>query len=572
MDIGWSSDSRDGRGQSSPIAMVLIFALVIGATTTVVVIGGSAINDTKEQLDMRTAENTMTQLDSQASLVALGASNTQQVELSAAGDRRYRLVEDAGQITVSHHTTSNGTEQILQDDLGKVYYEDGETEVAYQGGGVWRSDGDGNAIMISPPEFHYRGATLTLPIVTVSGEKEIRDRAVITHNNTEQFYPNQSAGNVNPLGTGQVSVSVQSEYYRAWGNYFAERTDGSVNYDHDANTAILNLTISSDGGTITGGMVSGGTGTKISLKNGAEMDSYNSSNGDYASTGGGDDGDIYTAGEVDMKSNSRIKGSLIVGDELTMKNGAKITGDLTHSGSLDLHSSKSTHVDGTVTTGAEVPDLMAVGGRIDQRRTALDAGNNDNGNHSGVITALQTNGTCSPCNVTAGQYYLSDLNLESDGQVYLKPEGRTIEIVVDGDIVTHNGGDIEVIGDGRVNVYVEGSAELKSHTDITNEGDNAPQFWLFMNHDETFDMKANGVYTGVIYGPGPDSASGVVIKTKASNEIYGALVGDVGQVKNANQIHYDTALNAESAVESGTTLPALTYLHVSTNEVNVTAG
>ncbi len=86
--------------------------------------------------------------------------------------------------------------------------------------------------MVSPPEFHYRDATLTLPLVTVSGSGTIRDRASITHNRTTSHFPNttRNANFTNPLEDGKVNVTLQSEYYRAWGGYFEERTDGDVTY------------------------------------------------------------------------------------------------------------------------------------------------------------------------------------------------------------------------------------------------------------------------------------------------------------------------------------------------------
>jgi hypothetical protein len=559
------------RAQSSPIALILVFGLVILGTIAVVVLGAGAIQSSQDHLAAQNAEKAMTQLDSQASLVALGSSRTQRVDLKSAGGDGYRVDETAGTMTVTH-TTRNGTETVLDATLGSVTYEaDSGSTVAYQGGGVWRTSGDGNAVMVSPPEFHYRDATLTLPLVTVSGDGSVGDRAVISANQSVQTYPNDGRNYSNPLQTGRVTITVQSDYYRAWGTYFEERTDGTVNYDHDSNTARLNLTIPTEQQRVRGAMVSGGTGTTITLKKDAAVDSYNSSQGDYAATGGNDEGDIYAAGGVEMKKDAAITGSLVVGSELTMKKGARVTGDLNYGGPLNLHSSKSTHVAGTVSSGASVPELTAVDGLIDERRNTLDSGNNDNADHSATLTTLETGGACSPCNLTAGQYHLDKVGKFS-GTLYLKPGGDTIELVVDGDFVTKNGAEIEVIGDGRVDIYVEGDTELKANTEIINDGDDAPQFWMYMNHDASATLKKNAKYVGVIFGPGTDSSGGVTIDTKATNQIYGALVGNVADVKNGNYIHYDAALTDSTAIDSGTTLPALTYLHISTNDVEVSSG
>ena len=568
--MGSAGRGLGSRVQSAPLGLALVFAMVIIGTTTIVALGADSITSTQDQLDLERTENSLTQFDSQAAMVALGQSSTQEVNLVAAGEGGYTVDDDAGRMIITHR--AGGSPKTLYDvEMGAVTYEGSdETRVAYQGGGVWQKSGTGQSVMVSPPEFHYREATLTLPLVTINGEGSVTGTTAISAGSSTQYYPDPANGRENPLESGEIVITVESEYYRAWGEYFETRTEGSVSYDHPNDTAQLSLTVPIDGPSVGGAVVSSGTGTSLSLKKDAAIDSYDSSAGNYTTTGGGGGGQIYTAGAVQMKKDATINGGLVVDDELTMKNGARIAGDLDYGGPLTLHSSPGTHVGGAVSSGATVPEMTAVDGLIDQKRESFDD-TNDNGAHSGNITKLETRGTCNPCNITAGQYYLTDFDLEDDGQLYLKPGGNTIEIIVDGDFITQNDADIEVIGDGRVEFYVERGVEMKSKTAVTNEGDDAPQFWLYMNHDKDVDFKANSVFVGVVYGPGPDDTPGVQISTKASNQLYGALVGDVDEVKNGNYMHYDTALTDSQPVADETTLPALTYLHISTNEVNVTA-
>jgi hypothetical protein len=208
-----------------------VFGLVIAATTTTVVVGGIAIEDSRERLGTNNAENAMTQLDSQASLVALGNSDRQQVNLGASEASAYRVDGDAGEITVTFENPDGSTTQLLQQSMGEVVYEGGDSEIAYQGGGVWRSSGEGS-VMISPPEFHYQDSTLTMPLVTVSGEDTISDRATITRQNTQQYYPDTGASPSleNPLESRELVITVESQYFEAWGQYFEERTEGTVTY------------------------------------------------------------------------------------------------------------------------------------------------------------------------------------------------------------------------------------------------------------------------------------------------------------------------------------------------------
>lgn len=95
--------------------------------------------------------------------------------------------------------------------------------------------------MLSSPEFHYRGATLTFPvvrmnqdgttsiasgsptatIVQVASPTDIYPDAGTTYSGTTNEY-------LNPADNGSVFVDINSEYYEAWAGYFRSRTDGTV--------------------------------------------------------------------------------------------------------------------------------------------------------------------------------------------------------------------------------------------------------------------------------------------------------------------------------------------------------
>lgn len=130
-------------------------------------------------------------------------------------------------------------------------YENGDTTLAYQGGGVWRAQEGGGSVMVSSPEFHYRSMTLTLPVIRLSGDGSIAGSAaadVYSDSSPKPVYPNTSANYtgsnrkyLNPVQNGTVEIAVQSEYYQAWGNYFETRTDGNVTTYAENETAVLQL-------------------------------------------------------------------------------------------------------------------------------------------------------------------------------------------------------------------------------------------------------------------------------------------------------------------------------------------
>lgn len=246
IDMGIRAYRPGTRGQSGPLGVILVFAVVIASSTAVVALGAGAISNSESHLDVERTEKVLTQLDSQGALVALGRSRSQRVDLAATGSNSYGVHDQAGWMNISYENTTGDRNTIFNTTMGAIVYEgSGETTLAYQGGGVWRS-GEGNgSVMISPPEFHYREATLTLPLVTLSGDDSLGSRAVVTHNESTQYFPNTDLDPAfqNPLEGGKVNVTVHSRYYQAWGSHFDERTDGEVYYDHPNETVTIELTV-----------------------------------------------------------------------------------------------------------------------------------------------------------------------------------------------------------------------------------------------------------------------------------------------------------------------------------------
>ncbi|MHB9285701.1 hypothetical protein ACKVMT_01510 [Halobacteriales archaeon Cl-PHB] len=237
------------RGQSNVIGLVLVLAMVVVGVGLVVALGAAALDDTQQQSELERAEHSMTLFDSKASMVALGDSPTQQVSFGQDGGE-FVGADDSGWLRVTHSNYSlSGTDEVMfNESLGAVVYENGGTEIAYQGGGVWRKDRQGEARMVSPPEFHYRGATLTLPIIRVDDADSGGSGSGATISRvgeTRRVFPNATSPTVgspeigapynstdrqytNPVANGTVNITVKSEYYAGWAEYFRAHTEGDV--------------------------------------------------------------------------------------------------------------------------------------------------------------------------------------------------------------------------------------------------------------------------------------------------------------------------------------------------------
>lgn len=272
------------RGQSEVLGVALLLAITITGTGLVVAFGSSALDDSRQASELDSAEHAMTQFDSRASMVALGESTVQSVSFGQKGGD-YSVRPEAGTIEITHvnHDGNGNNETVLPEtNLGAVVYENDDTTIAYQGGGVWRKGESGASRMVSPPEFHYQEATLTLPIIRVKGSDSAASSPSgrITEVSTaEPIYPlsdpDDGTSHNNPLENGKMVVSIQSEHYEAWADYFRSRTSSAVTVDHETDPGTVTVNLISTGTTGSFDMPNDGSGVDVrGIAGGHSLESY----------------------------------------------------------------------------------------------------------------------------------------------------------------------------------------------------------------------------------------------------------------------------------------------------------
>lgn len=238
MGSGNSNLKGGTRGQSSPIALVLVIGMVLASTTVIVAIGAVAIDDSRGQLGTQSASNAMTQMSSEISMVAGTGANSQSVSLPDGNGGSYGVNNSSGTLTITA-VNETDTEQLLETELGTVTYENGNSLLAYQGGGVWRGTGN-ETVMVSPPDVVYSdgtNATLTVRAINISGNSTIDSEATIT-----QMGEDTSGQSLHSnLEDRNINITVTSDYYRGWGLFFETRTNTEVTYHHDTNTVTAQL-------------------------------------------------------------------------------------------------------------------------------------------------------------------------------------------------------------------------------------------------------------------------------------------------------------------------------------------
>uniref|UniRef100_UPI00300F629D DUF7289 family protein n=1 Tax=Haloarcula brevis TaxID=3111453 RepID=UPI00300F629D len=562
---------------------------MIVSTTAVVALGADAITSTQTQLDVERTEKSLTELNSKTALVALGQTDVQQVSLPASSASSYRVDEDAGWMNVSYRNTTSGNRTtVFNESMGEVAYRgSGETRLAYQGGGVWRSNGDGTSVMVSPPEFHYRDATLTLPLVTVSGDGLVRDRAVITPNRSERYFPNSTRNEefTNPLENGKVNITVQSEYYRAWGTYFEERTDGEVTYYPDSSRVSIILKVPAGPRKVRNAVAATSDTGSIKLSgNDAFTDSYTSADGDgYDAAEAGDGGDLTTAGDITVTGSAELNGNITAGGRVEFSsNSMTFDGDRVEWAEAfdDKHGACSASCSDEQI--ASFGDTTNINSHVDTQVDDLSSSNDNAGTiaDDGVI-----DGTEGTTTLSAGRYHVDRIDLSDD--VEFDTTGGNVIIGVENYVSLNTGNDITVSGPNQVKIYIQGESAASGGSasgyhfftqasDIRTTGgvsERSTQVWIYGKDHLQARMEKKGSdesrVTGVIYAPGgkPGTSRFEIWKS----DLYGGVVTSEVELEKGGAVHFDQALKQERTIPKDTSVVAITYLHISTNDVNVTS-
>lgn len=584
------------RGQSETLAVVLVFAIVIAGATLIVAIGATAVGDTQDELSDDRAEKAMTQFSAKAGLVALQEAESQKVNFATGQGEQYFVRENEGWMNITWQNQTTGySEEVMNMTLGALVYEGQNTRIAYQGGGVFRGTEAGGQ-MISPPEFHYRGGTLTLPAINVTGDAAVGSSLTVSRSNVSRRFPTGIDNSTNPLDNHLVTITVKSEYYRGWGEYFEERTDGEVEYDDSNKTATLLMvtpikllkirsvssSLSASGDFIVNGAP---TSRASAADNDIYSDSYNSTNGTYKqqiNNGSTEaDGDIVYSGKIDISKgagNSEFQGDLRAGDSVTVGSGGgkpDVKGDIEYTTSCnpspsDCESRLTDTSQYEVQKIDGVQTASSVDFYVDNRVSEI--ADNADPSETDPSTNGELNGT--------RYYFSSELRVNSGDELELNTTGGSIDIAVEENMYVADSAEINVTGDGVVRMYVAGEDTgpsgnhfyMGDETTVGDQQDDAKQLRVYGKRD--FKMLMEGPnsgsntakFVGVIYAPPGQQGSGKIVLD--TGEIYGGILTGTTIVEGGS-LHYDETLREEQIIPPTGNQVRVTFLHVTINEITV---
>ena len=589
----WPAPSGDAaRAQSSVIAVVLLIGLTVTGATAVLVVGSDALSDTQRSANVDSAENALSQIDAKASRVAAGSNNTEMLTVADSGDGETYVEPNAGfvNVTMENETTGELQQVLLNESLGKVVYEvDGE-EIAFQGGGVWRKTGNGGR-MVSRPDVHYRGGsqespTATIPLTLIEGANSSGDELTISDNGTGLRFPiRDDDDRSNPILKGRINMTVQSDYYLAWGDYLEQLTGGVATYDHDENEVSVVLVSPRDRENIQQGLFQTGTDTDLEISGSGDastVDSYNSSEASYDDQNSSN-GSIRTAGHVKISSNGEIYGDLVGGGEVTIQaSSAKVTGNVSYGRRGSPF--KEDVVQGWVAGNASVNSTPPISAYVKSRVESFsNSSNNDNNKVSSKFTngdkldfASNDNSITLPSESgTTRQYYVSgDLAMTDDQNLTFDTSNGDIFVAVKNSLTMDEYANITVQGDNSVRFFILDDFTMDGQTSIYVPEHNSTRLWVYGTPETDVTFNGNGkgnslVFVGALYAPTTgDGTGGVSIDNYA--EIYGGVVGGQTDISQGS-VHFDQALQNMDPLPTDETIPRVTHLHLSVNRVEITA-
>jgi hypothetical protein len=260
---------------SSVIGVSIILVISLLSIGLMLLYTAPLISDTQEMAKTQKAEQAFTVFDSRTSKSSLGESPLQTTALSLMGENvevqgRSDFYNESRIMIIALSANSSWYDSFYPDrgtwdawkeyeknepdfagfnaSMGKVRYYSGDRIIAYEGGGIWSRYPGGGTIMVSPPEFHYNGETLTLPIMKVKGNESIGGSSnvnikVKSSNAPVVLYPNTTTDPsfTNPLTCDKILIYINSEFYDGWAEYAETLTATHAVLDHKNKTAVIEM-------------------------------------------------------------------------------------------------------------------------------------------------------------------------------------------------------------------------------------------------------------------------------------------------------------------------------------------
>jgi len=220
---------------SETIGYSLLLGIVVLSVSIIAVVSYPELSDTRDSAFNEIAVQALSVFTSKNSMAAFGVSPSQLTRIELNGGTLTARKDSDNWMTIYVSNSTGYRVTIFNQSMGSVEYTFGDTIISYEGGGLFRKYPSGDQVMVSPPQFHYNGETLTLPLIIVNNLASTGGKGVVNiyskpSNSPITIYPNLTSSDhlLNPISGKQVQIRLKSDYYKAWGKYIEERTEANT--------------------------------------------------------------------------------------------------------------------------------------------------------------------------------------------------------------------------------------------------------------------------------------------------------------------------------------------------------
>ncbi|MBU3966915.1 MAG: hypothetical protein KKG76_06035, partial [Euryarchaeota archaeon] len=451
----------------------------------------------------------------------------------------------------------SNTSSTLALDMGKIVYHLGDRELGYEGGGVWSKYISGS-VMVSPPEVHYNGMTLTLPVVNVSGKSAYGGKGKVSisvqrNSDIKIIYPTKDLTNPISSDVDRIVITIYSSYYDAWEDFFKSMTFAQVSSNDSEKKVTLTLETPPVFTNFSYGALASNS---ITLGNHAEFDCYNSSLGSYASTKS-DNGSIRANNKLELTGpQTKVNGSAMSGN--TIMGQGKATKYV-----------YGTPPYGGVTAGLgfkPAVEKLSIGNTANlvYRKTAEYMALNNNSNNLCITAGTILNGSePDPCTIFSGNYYLTKFDLQNNYNLTFDTTNNPINIAVPGNINLKKT-IVNVKGTNPVTIYLMGGMDINTNSYVNynnNPNQTSSLFQVISSSSSPISFTQGGTnFVGFVYAPF------ATINVNQGSEVWGAMVGQTFVVEQHQKVHFDEALNnLDMGFVEGV---IIMYLHITQNDIS----
>jgi Mg-chelatase subunit ChlD len=233
------------RGVSDVVGYVLLIGVVTAGVTTILLLGGAAVDDLKGDAAAESSDVSLGQADRRLEGLSGTRVNTTRFQLRGASPSSIdvRGPAESGHVNVS----LSGGACSARLPLSTIEYErDDGGVVAIQGGGRFAVAADGSSsVATSPPTLSARNGTVSVTTYNLSGFVDDRE-VTIRKNATASANASTRANEALLNGTAcrrptNMTITVHSAYYDGWADYLETETGVSATTDASAETASVYL-------------------------------------------------------------------------------------------------------------------------------------------------------------------------------------------------------------------------------------------------------------------------------------------------------------------------------------------